>query len=162
MQAPIQKLRDSFAFATSTLDNIWLDTHFDLECSTTYVNHLLFPTEFISKCRHSEQSSGRQEPFNCDCERLLVSLTSHNFCLHLKITLHLHKVSFRRKTVLIYKLAPENTNSTRLKKSIFGCSSQVYLSSILIGIFIIVRELTTGRDSDAVFDSTFPNTSLLV
>jgi len=74
LQAPIQKLRDSFAFATSTLDNMWLVTHFDLECSTTYVNQLLFPTEFISKCRHSEQSSGRQEPFNCHCERLLVSL----------------------------------------------------------------------------------------
>ena len=103
LQAPIQKLRDSFAFATSTLDNMWLVTHFDvdLECSTTYVNQLLFPTEFISKCRHSEQSSGRQEPFNCHCERLLVSLTSHNFCLHLKITLNVHKVSFRRKTVLI-------------------------------------------------------------
>ena len=79
LQAPIQKLCDSFAFATSTLDNMWLVTHFDLECSTTYVNQLLFPTEFISKCRHSEQSSGRQEPFNCHCERLLVSLTSHNF-----------------------------------------------------------------------------------
>ena len=72
------------------------------------------------------------------------------------------KFHFAERLSLFYKLAPENTNSTRLKKSIFGCSSQVYLSSILIGIFIIVRELTAGRDSDAVFDSTFPNTSLLV
>ena len=40
------------------------------------------PTDRTSTCRQIEQSSGRQEPFNYHCERLIVISQFILFCLH--------------------------------------------------------------------------------